>query len=245
MKYGIIFFFLCPLVAIGVENSKTTQALLNEGNHAYGEKQYIKALDYYKQAIKTGHISPDLYYNLAQVHWKLQQKGPALFFFKKATTLSPFWKQASQNINHICREIGLSAEKPLSVLKKIPLNWWTLLLLFFFWLAAFFIIKIIFSVLWRWVFALLSLGCLLVAIVFGSILWFCAEDLKTVIVLESTPLKFSPTAQSPQRQTIKEGTFCKLIDQKGNYLFVEALSNGQKFEGWLEKDKAGILYEKN
>ncbi len=244
MKYGLILILLCPMLAMGAENVKSSKVLLSEGNRAYGEKQYAKALDYYKEAIKSGYISADLYYNLAQVHWKLQQKGEALFFFKKALTLNSFWKKASDNVNYLCHEMGLPTEK-LSALKKIPLNWWTLILIVSFWTAAFFVIKIIFSALWRWLFMLLTLLCLLGTILFGSLLWYRSEDLKTVIVLKNTPLKFSPTAQSPHRQTIKEGAFCKLIDQKGNYLFIETLFEGQKLEGWVEKEKVGILYEKN
>ena len=235
------FILLCPLLGMAGDLN-SAKSLLNTGNHAYGDGRYEAALGYYMQAIKTGNISPDLYYNLAQTHWKLQQKGPALFCFKKALTLHPYWKQASENVRHLYREMDLPAEKSLSVLKKIPLNGWTYALVISFWIAAFFVIKIIFSALGRWLFIILSVIGLSIAVIVGAILWICSEDLKTVIILESTPLKFSPTEKSPQRQTLKEGTICKYVDQKDNYLFIEAFSGNQKSEGWVRKDDAGILY---
>ena len=51
----------------------------------YDEKKYNEAVATYEGLLDKYKVeSPDLYYNLANAHFKAEQIGPAVFYYKKA-----------------------------------------------------------------------------------------------------------------------------------------------------------------
>jgi hypothetical protein len=90
----------------------------------------------------------------------------------------------------------------------------------------------------------LLLTTTLLTILLGIVVWFCRHDLQTAVVLKDAILRFSPSAQSPQRRILNEGSTCRILDEKNDFAFVETLFENQKSDGWLELKNLGRLYEK-
>jgi tetratricopeptide (TPR) repeat protein len=237
-----LVLLVLPIVGHAVPASSTR---LNEANQAYASGQYEKALGLYQQILASGQTSADLYYNMGQTCWKLGQKGRVLYYFKKALVLSPRWRQCADNVKQLYRELNIPIETSRCVewIQKIPLNSWTILLGLSLWLAAFFALKIVFSALMRLSFIVGVILSIAAALVLGIVVWIDRQELKTAVVLCETPLRFAPTAQSPQRGVIREGLSCRIVETKGDFSFVEVTQDNAKLDGWIEDKNIGRIHQ--
>ena len=72
-------------VALGQEIDTTFE----NANAAYNAGQFEKAVMLYKQILETGKHSAELYYNLGNSYYRLNQVGESIFYFEKAKQLHP------------------------------------------------------------------------------------------------------------------------------------------------------------
>ena len=77
-------------------NSQKADSLFVAGNDAYSEGDYKKSLKLYKQVLDTDYLSADVYFNLANAHYKLNNVAESIYYYEKAKKLDPS-DQAIQN----------------------------------------------------------------------------------------------------------------------------------------------------
>ena len=82
---GIVL--LAGLVSLKAQES--SESLFTEGNTAYNEAKYNQAAELYEQIIKNGQHSAELYYNLGNAYYRLNQVAESIYFFEKAKQLAP------------------------------------------------------------------------------------------------------------------------------------------------------------
>ena len=79
-----IIIFLLSVVSVAQNES-----VFEEGNTLYNEGKYAEAIDKYNLILETKVHSADLYFNLANAHYKLNNIAPSIYFYEKALLLSP------------------------------------------------------------------------------------------------------------------------------------------------------------
>ena len=89
-NYLKIFFGVIFLVySVPFSAQKNMQPVFQEGNNAYNEGDYNKAMHLYEQVLKMGQHSSILYYNLGNAHYRLNNVAESIFYYEKAKQLDP------------------------------------------------------------------------------------------------------------------------------------------------------------
>lgn len=96
-QFKIIFktkrFILVLLSLLTVTTTVVAQAsmepLFEQGNTAYNEGDYQKAISLYEQTFKMGQHSAALYFNLGNAYYRLNKVAESIYYFEKAKQLNP------------------------------------------------------------------------------------------------------------------------------------------------------------
>jgi len=91
------FKIIIALLICGLGFSQNSQ-LFEEANTLYNEAQYYEALDKYTQILDSGEHSAELYFNMGNAHYKLNNIAPSIYFYEKALLLKPNDKEIKNNI---------------------------------------------------------------------------------------------------------------------------------------------------
>ncbi|WP_256259908.1 tetratricopeptide repeat protein [Winogradskyella luteola] len=92
----IIFMFLCCFSLFGF--SQNDQRFEN-ANALYNEGKYAEAIDTYLSILDSGVHSSELYYNLANANYKLNNIAPSIFYYEKALQLNPDDETIKDNLS--------------------------------------------------------------------------------------------------------------------------------------------------
>lgn len=75
----------------------------SRANDYYSRGEYSRAADIYRDLAERGWESPELYYNLGNAHFKLDQLGYAIANYRRAWRLSPRDPEINFNLSHARR----------------------------------------------------------------------------------------------------------------------------------------------
>lgn len=87
-------------MTLGVSlNARTDSVLHNlpQANEMYRQGQYSDAAKIYEEILQKG-VSAELYYNLANCYYKIDEIGRAILNYERALRLNPRFKDASYNL---------------------------------------------------------------------------------------------------------------------------------------------------
>jgi len=91
-KFNVVnkLIFLVIFSVLGMSYGQTTpEFLFNEGNKAYNTGDYENAISLYKQTLKMGKHSADVYYNLGNANYRLNKVAESVYYFEKAILMRP------------------------------------------------------------------------------------------------------------------------------------------------------------
>ena len=71
---------------------------LNKANTLYNEGKYVKLLINTRQLLETDNHSAELYFNLGNANYKLNNIAPSIYYYEKALQLKPNDKDIKNNI---------------------------------------------------------------------------------------------------------------------------------------------------
>ena len=88
-----LIYFIIGIVFISgnVFGQASMESLFKEGNDAYNEGAYQKAVSFYEQTLKMGQHSAALYYNLGNAYYRLNKVAESIYYFEKARRLQIFF----------------------------------------------------------------------------------------------------------------------------------------------------------
>ncbi|HIE15931.1 MAG TPA: tetratricopeptide repeat protein [Bacteroidales bacterium] len=248
MKIKIfIFAFLLSIISVA-KDFNHANILLDSANNAYVKKDYEKAITFYQNILKEGFVAPEIYYNIGNSYFKLNQITNAIYFYEKALLLSPNDKDIKYNLE-IAKQYTTDKIKSIepfflnkfyhNLITFFSVDQWAmislvsfisvLILLFLFLFSKNIIIKKIFF----W------FSVILFILSAGSIGFALSEKKK--ITTHNTAIIFSPTVNiksSPDEQ----GTNLMIIHEGIKVIIVDSLQNWYNIilpdgnEGWLKKD---------
>ncbi len=99
MKKLLTFIFLFSVN--GFSFAAEPDSLFLKGNQSYTQGNYDQAIEYYNDVISAGVESPELYLNLGNAYFRIQDYGRARLFYAKAHRLNPFLSDLDSNIDLI------------------------------------------------------------------------------------------------------------------------------------------------
>ena len=96
MKKRLLLFTFSIAFLFGTVAQETTS--FQKATDAYNGGEYKKAIDLYTNILESGKHSPELYFNLGNCYYKLDEIGPSIYYYEKALLLQP---QDSEILNNL------------------------------------------------------------------------------------------------------------------------------------------------
>ena len=148
MKLNIItllFFSFC----IG-QNTE----LFDKGNDLYNQGRYLEAIESYSDIIKDGKHSSELYYNMGNSYYKLNDIANSIFYYEKALLLNPKSEKITNNLS-FAQNMLIDKIEPLpqnqinsffsSIINLFDYSIWQYIFLFFEFTAVIFLICLLYT----------------------------------------------------------------------------------------------------
>jgi tetratricopeptide (TPR) repeat protein len=221
------------------------QLVIAKANKAYAEGLFTQAVELYKQVLTSGNESWELYYNLGNSYYKLNDFASAILYFEKAKKLNPGNEDINFNIKITNSKIADKIEPLPEMFYK---RWYRNLVELFSvdnW-ARIVILSFIFSLLCGLLFVI-SQRVLLRKVGFWSgIIFFVIslvsvlfsvqnyqtlqDNTEAIIFTPTVTIKSSPDEKSIDLFVLHEGTKIQILDNIGNWYEIR-IANGSV--GWL------------
>lgn len=233
--------------------AQETETTFENANSAYNAGQFEKAVMLYKEILESGQQSAELYFNLANSYYRLNQVGESIFYFEKAKQLQPMDEDINinsafaQNMAIDAVEVLPKSQFTLLEEKTIELfsqEGWAYAIVFMAWLLVFFwglylwnkapVIKRTFFVS-TLVLGLLLIGSLFIAVVKSSI---TAETTYGILFDEKIEVWAEPNSRAEVLFLLHEGTKVQMFDQLQEWQKIR-IANGS--EGWIKNAKVRSL----
>jgi len=227
--------------------------LFDKANTLYNEANYTQALEIYKTVLGSGEHSAELYFNMANAHYKLNHIAPSIYYYEKALLLKPNDKDIKNNIafarNMTVDAIDSVPEVGISKLIKNSTN----MMSFDAWAKTSISFVLLFVVLFiayyftystskkRFTFLTsnLSLVLAIVSLVFAFHKFkLVSNDQPAIVFAQETKIKSEPNLRSAEAFVLHEGTKVQVLDTVSNWKKIK-LSDGKT--GWITNDDIKML----
>ena len=107
MKTFILFWLLC-LVSFS-----QNEQVFEQANDLYNSGYYKDAVDRYDSILAEDQHSAELYFNLANCYYKLNEIGPSIFYYEKALQLAP-------NDSDILNNLSYAQKMTIDAIQEVP-----------------------------------------------------------------------------------------------------------------------------
>ena len=240
-----IFILVFALSVFSVSGNTKHEMLLDSANTHYNDGQYHKAVESYLAIIEDGMESTQVYYNLGNAYFKLDDLASAILYYEKAKKLSPNDKDIEYNL-------GIANTRIVDKIEKVPQiifkRWWNSFYNMFSannWgivAIVLFILTLVFFAIYLLSRArIIKKGFFILAVIFvllsfSSFLltyqkYYYSKNQKEAILFAPTmTVKSSPNRNSVDLFVIHEGTKIHVLDQVGEWIEIR-IANGSV--GWL------------
>jgi len=232
-KLSLILVFLISFNLYG------NDSLFVSANSDYANQEYNAAIKKYNLILSSNLESPELYYNLANSFFKINEIHQAIYYYEKALKIKPDFDDAKENLE-ICnlQLIDKIEEIPElmitslynNIINFLSLKNWIYLTLIFIWVSL-----IIFS---YNSFLKKNKKSVLYLVIFSFFLFFITTkkynqniNVKEAIIYSSViNVMSAPSEQSTNLFSLHIGTKVKIEDQIENWVNIR-IANGKK--GWV------------
>ena len=227
--------------------------LFEEGNELYNQGDYRKALEKYEKILETNQHSAELYFNLGNANYKLNNIAPSIFYYEKALMLNPNDKDIKNNI-------AFAKNMTIDAIDVVPevgfaklLNNGTNVMSYDNWAIFSVIMVILFVVLFLIYFfsyssnqkriAFISSVVSITIAVFTVAFAFHKYNLDkldkpAIVFAKESQVKSEPNLRSNEAFTLHEGTKVQVLDTLNNWKKIK-LSDGKI--GWISSDDIKLL----
>ncbi|MCL9808281.1 tetratricopeptide repeat protein [Flavobacterium luminosum] len=223
------------------------QEAFEKGNSLYEKGKYQEAIVAYESILKSGEESAEVYFNLGNCYYKLNEVAPAVYNFEKALLLQPNDSEIQNNLE-FARKMAIDeiVEVPKVGFYKILTDFtsafhydtWA-------WIAIIFAVFFLFSFVGYYFSTTTSLkrvffsGMILLLLFLSvSILAGFFEQSRyqnekpAIVFVDTVAVKSEPNSAAPNAFTLHAGTKVYVLETLHNYKKIQL--QDQK-EGWIEK----------
>jgi tetratricopeptide (TPR) repeat protein len=235
----VLLFF-----SIGVFAS-VEQVNIAKANKAYSAGSYTDAANLYQKVVDAGYASPELFYNMGNTCYKLNDYARAILWYERARRLDPGNEDINFNLNVANTKISDKIEPLPELFYK---RWFNSLVLFlpsdtWAWMSVFLFISGILCFILYLVSRVLvlrkigfwsAIGLFLVFIVAFTFAWvgyrFSESANEAIVFTPTITVKSSPDEKSTDLFVLHEGAKVKLLDNISGWYEIR-IANGSV--GWL------------
>lgn len=243
-----ILFFISSLIS-----AQSVEKLFQEANDLYKVGKYEEAIAFYEKIENEDVISSELYYNLGNCYYKLNNIAATIYNFEKALLIDPMNEDAANNLIFAKRlTIDNIEALPKSVfqkfdenyIKKLSYNSWAIVAVIFSIVGSLLFLLFYFSYTpsKKRLFFTGSVLCLLLLIISITISYkeysYSKSNIEAIVFAEKTEVKNSPTFNSEDIFTLHEGTKVKVLDSIDNWKKIK-LADGKI--GWIDSEDIKLL----
>ncbi len=244
---GKAFCLLLASLIWGISTSLANPTdSLAYANTLYTKGEYASAAKHYEAIAAEGLVAPELYYNLGNAYYKMNETGRSILNYERALRLNENYSDARHNLELAKQKIVDNIPEKENffllhwietLIRKLNSNQWlyisfslfigTLILAFLFLFAnAYRLRKIAFYT------ATLALACSTASFIFAGIRKSQFEKRNTAIVMTGVVvIKSSPDKRGTDLFQLHEGCKVKVKGSLGEWSEVE-IANGSA--GWIE-----------
>lgn len=242
----VLYLGVLLISTIGFSQSKH---LFEKGKDYYKNQAYQEAVNSWKEILKNDETSAELYFNLGNAYYKLNQIGPSIYYYEKALQLSPNDADIKNNLL-FAENARIDAIEPLP--KSVFTKWYeslATLLTFDGWAILSVSGSIGFAVLFllyyfsytekkkRLFFASALLTALILVAATGmAFLTYndYTEDQPAIIFANELEVKSEPSLGSSSVFLLHEGTKVQIIARDSDWLRIR-LADGK--DGWVHSSE--------
>ena len=244
--------FIVLHIFIGVLTAQNSD-FFERGNTLYNEGKFAEAIAQYEQVLANDVHSAELYFNIGNAHYKLNNIAPSIYYFEKALQLKPNDEEIKNNIafarNMTIDAIDTVPEVGFSRLFKNFINimssdTWAMIAI-----SGVFIFVILFLA-YRFSYAssrkrlafIISVFALMISGV-SLIMAFQKTRLENknkpaIVFAQESPVKAEPNLRSEESFRLHEGTKVQVLDTLNDWKKIK-LSDGSI--GWILSDDIKLL----
>jgi len=227
--------------------------LWDMANESYTAADYSLALEYFLEIEKKGYASWPLFYNIANSHFKLGNRGKSILYYERALRLNPSEKDIQNNLRHTKEfTVDRIEEIPDFILKtwvrdinyKLSSDTWVTFSIAFFILVALLLLSFRYGPTpgIRKLSFFVSMLLLLAGITATLIAWnqrnaYHKED-EAVIMMPVSTVRSSPDVSGTTLFILHEGTKAQIIEKLGKWVRIE-LADGR--QGWIASEDIELI----
>jgi len=235
-------FFFCGIIFSQTEN----EVGFKSGIELYNKGDYNEAINLFVKIINNGEHSDELYFNLGNSYYKLNDIPNSIYYFEKALKLNPNDNDILNNLtysqNMLIDKIDVLPSNQLSNILINISNFLTINQWLSFGIISIYIFLILFILYFlkrdsnskKKYFTFSSiLFCISIVFIVTGVTKFENQKSNTEAVIFDKKIDFrtEPNYRSDVQFNLHEGTKVKLKEELGDWVLVE-LSNGAS--GWVE-----------
>ena len=244
-KKILVFYLILCYQSFFLIAQEPFQSFFSKGNQFYNEGNYQKAITSYEKILEQNIYSVEVYFNLGNAHYKLNNIAESIYYFEKAKQLAPKNKEVLNNLE-FAKNMQLYYIETLpktqiniykdTLLATLNINEWAYLTIVLGWITC-----ICFFIFYIRKETLTKRSFFVAAIIF-LILFFISINLQIIrptnhfaILMESeTSIRDEPNLHSDIKVNLNEGIKVKILDSLQGWYKI-SLTNGT--QGWVEKEK--------
>ena len=246
-----IFYILVFL--FGIVSFAQNTSVFDQANVLYNDGNYTEALSKYKSIVEQDEHSAELYYNMANAHYKLNDIAPSIYYYEKALLLKPNDKEILNNIAYaknmtidaieIIPEVGFSRLIKNATNTMVFDNWAklaiALVVLFVLLFLMYYFSQSTGKKRLAFITSVSSLISAFIALAFAFNSYGLEQkDQPAIVFAQESQIKSEPNLRSNEAFKIHEGTKVQVIDTVSNWSQIK-LSDGKT--GWVASDDIKML----
>lgn len=229
------------------------ETLFEQGNALYNEGKFNEAILKYETILDAEKHAAELYFNLGNSHYKLNNIAPSIYYFEKALQLKPNDKEIIHNIafarNMTVDDIDIVPDVGFSKLFKNLTNRFS----FDSWAYAS-VVSVFLFVIWYLVYyfsyqtgkkrlafigssSFLALACITLFFAFNKFN-IDKKDKPAIVFSQEALVKAEPNLRSEESFRLHEGTKVQILDTVKNWKKIK-LTDGKT--GWISSDDMKAL----
>lgn len=102
----ILFLLVVCVTCFGFSQNKQ---LFEEANALYNDGKYAEAIDKYETILESEQHSAELYFNLGNANYKLNNVAPSIYYYEKALLLNPDDEDIKNNLAGYAQNMTVDA----------------------------------------------------------------------------------------------------------------------------------------
>jgi len=241
----LILFFTAGFLQLA--NAQEFQAEFSQGNSFYQQGEYENALEIYNKIIETGFESGELYYNLGNTYYKLNNIGLSRLYYERASRFLKNDQALDENIRLLKLRLVDKIQIPprfilyvwrdglLEIFSMNLLSWLTAGLLWLLLITAAirqYFLKRRRVDRFKYLLVTISAFFVICTLLFSQKIFYTETEKYGVILEPSVTLYAEPSDKGTEVFMLHEGTKVK-IDRDNNEWLEIKLEDGKT--GWIDK----------